>query len=383
MNVPRLLLNPLTLLTSVKSAVNMNQSTTDRDTRVSRCLDDQIAASKYPGVQYVIVNSNRRLYEYDGGFSDVERRIPMEPTTTMMGYSMTKTFTAVAVLQLVERGKVSLEECVLHYMPSIPYGSYVTVRELLSQTSGIPNPLPLRWVHPASEGTSFDEAAALQTVMAAHPRLSFTPGSQYAYSNISYWLLGKIIERARGEPYEAYMERNVFAPLGLCAAQAGFTIADRSRQAKGYLARRSFMNLLKRFLVDGKLIGKNEGRWVHILDNYVNGPAFGGLVATARGISVFLQDQLAERSVLLSPQTLRLLYSQQRAAEQGLVAMTLGWHIGKLDGYRYYYKEGGGGGYHGEMRIYPERNLGSVIMVNETSSSSVQSQDTADREFLR
>jgi CubicO group peptidase (beta-lactamase class C family) len=307
----------------------------------------------------------------------------MEPTTTMMAYSMTKTFTAVGVLQLVERGKVSLEERVLHYMPSIPYGSFITVRELLSQTSGIPNPIPLRWVHPASGGASFDEAAALQTVMAANPRLSFTPGAKYAYSNISYWLLGKIIEQASGETYEAYMERNVFAPLGLSAAQAGFKIADPSRQAKGYLARRSFMNLLKGFLVDGELIGEKEGRWIHILDNYVNGPGFGGLVATAQGVSVFLQDQLGERSVLLSPQTRRLFYSQQRAEEQGLVAMTLGWHIRKLDGYRCYYKEGGGGGYHGEMRIYPEKNLGSVIMVNETSSSSVQTQDTADREFLR
>jgi D-alanyl-D-alanine carboxypeptidase len=383
LNLLKLMLIPITLVTSISCEVNMNQSITDRDTRVSRYLDDKMAASKYPGMQYVIVNSNRRLYEYDGGFSDVERRIPMEPTTTMMAYSMTKTFTAVGVLQLVERGKVSLEERVLHYVPSIPYGSFVTVRELLSQTSGIPNPIPLGWVHPASKGASFDEADALQTVMAANPRLSFTPGAKYAYSNISYWLLGKIIEAASGQPYEEYLERNVFAPLGLSAAQAGFKITDPSCHAKGYLARRSFMNLLKRFFVDGQFIGKNEGRWVHILDNYVNGPAFGGLVATARGISVFLQDQLGEHSVLLSPQTLRLFYSQQRAEEQGLVAMTLGWHIGEIDGYRYYYKEGGGGGYHSEMRIYPEKNLGSVIMVNESSSSCVQTQDAADREFLR
>jgi CubicO group peptidase (beta-lactamase class C family) len=219
--------------------------------------------------------------------------------------------------------------------------------------------------------------------MAANPRLAFAPGAKYAYSNISYWLLGKVIEQASGQPYETYMQRNVLAPLGLSAAQAGFKIADPLSQAKGYLARRSFMNLLKRFLVDGELIGKDEGRWAHILDNYVNGPAFGGLIATARGVSVLLQDQLGDRSVLLSPQTLRLFYSQQRVKGQGLVAMTLGWHIRELDGNRYFYKEGGGGGYHSEMRIYPEKKMGSVIMVNESSSSCVQTQDASDREFLR
>jgi CubicO group peptidase (beta-lactamase class C family) len=383
MNLLRIFPILLATLTSVGCGGSMNQSIVGRDERVSRYLDDQIATSKYPGMQYVVVDANRRLFEYDGGFSDVERRIPMKPTTTMMAYSMTKTFTAVAVLQLVERGKISLDESVLHYLPYIPYGPLVTVRQLLSQTSGIPNPIPLRWVHSASQGVTLDEEDALQGVMAANPRLAFAPGAKYAYSNISYWLLGKVIEQASGQPYETYMQRNVLAPLGLSAAQAGFKIADPLSQAKGYLARRSFMNLLKRFLVDGELIGKDEGRWAHILDNYVNGPAFGGLIATARGVSVLLQDQLGDRSVLLSPQTLRLFYSQQRVKGQGLVAMTLGWHIRELDGNRYFYKEGGGGGYHSEMRIYPEKKMGSVIMVNESSSSCVQTQDASDREFLR
>jgi CubicO group peptidase (beta-lactamase class C family) len=360
----------------------MKISPEGRDERAARFLAGTIASSKFPGVQYVAVSAKERLFEYDGGLADVENAIPMSPATTMMAYSMTKTFTAVAVLQLMEQGKVSLDESALHYLPDIPYGPAVTVRHLLSQTSGLPNPIPLRWAHPVSRDPSFDEAAALREVMVSHPTLAFAPGIRYGYSNLSYWLCGAIIERIGGESYKSYMERHVIAPLGLTPADAGFSIVDASYHAKGYLARRSIMNLMKRVLLDKELIGRNEGRWLHILDHYLNGPAYGGLIGTARGISVFLQDQLKELSVLIKLRTRELFFARQEGADHKPVPMTLGWHIGDLERSRFFYKEGGGGGYHSEMRIYPERGVGSVIMVNETSLSCKRIQNCVDRMFL-
>jgi CubicO group peptidase (beta-lactamase class C family) len=323
------------------------------------------------------------LFEYVGGLADIENVTPMTSATTMMAYSMTKTFTAAAVLQLVEQGKILLDSSARSYLPDFPYGAAVTVHQLLSQTSGLPNPIPLRWVHSVSSDASFDESATLRSVLEKNSKLSFPPGTKYAYSNISYWMLGKIIERASGELYEQYMERHILVPLGLSASDASFHIVDPTVHAKGYLARWSAFNLLKGVLLDKELIGETSGKWLNIRDHYLNGPAFGGLVATARGVSVFLQDQLKDRSVLLGPQTREQFYTQQSTISNAPVLMTLGWHIGDLDGTRYFYKEGGGGGYHCEMRIYPERGLGTVIMVNETSSSCVRTQDLVDREFLR
>jgi len=242
--------------------------------------------------------------------------------------------------------------------------------------------MPLRWAHPASAGSSFDESAELRRVMAANPRLAFAAGSRYGYSNISYWILGKIIEQASGLTYARCMRERVFAPLGLDATEASFLIVDPARQAKGYLAKRSLMNLLKGFLIDGELVGDYEGRWLHIRDHYLNGPAFGGLIATSRGISVFLQDQLKDRSLLMDPDTKSLFYEQQSTTDGKPVPMTPGWHIGRLDGRQYYFKEGGGGGYHCAMRIYPARGIATVIMANETSPSCIRTQDAADREFL-
>ena len=85
----------------------------------------------------------------------------------------------------------------------LPYGRNVTVRQLIAHTSGIPNPIPLRWVHPAVGHGSFDEKATFRAVLRDHPRLSFEAGTKYAYSNIGYWLLGNVVERASGETFSA------------------------------------------------------------------------------------------------------------------------------------------------------------------------------------
>src|SRR5215831_8972990 len=147
---------------------------------------------RVPGVQYRAIGPGGPLFEYDGGWADLAQRTPMTAATTMMAYSMSKTITAAAVLQLVALDKVGLDDAVEKYLPT-PYGQAITIRQLLAHLSGIPNPVPLRWVHPASQHARFDERRALGAAMAAHPRLAFTPGTRFAYSNIGYWLLGEVV----------------------------------------------------------------------------------------------------------------------------------------------------------------------------------------------
>lgn len=119
----------------------------------------------------------------------------------MMAYSMTKTLTSVAILQSVEQHKLGLDDPVVNYLPDYPYGNRITIRQLLNYTSGIPNPIPLRWAHLVEEDQGFDENTALDRVLRDNPGLDFEPGTKYAYSNIGYWLLGKIIEQATEQSY--------------------------------------------------------------------------------------------------------------------------------------------------------------------------------------
>lgn len=347
-----------------------------------RQLLEGYTESVVPGIQYIVVDADKVIFECANGWADIRNQKPMQSSTTQMAYSMTKTLTAAAILQLVEKGTLKLEDGINHYLQNPPYGGNITIRHLICHTAGIPNPIPLKWVHMAEEQEVFNEDAALARVLRDNPKLRSEPGEKYAYSNIGYWLLGKIIEEVTQQSFSDYMRECVLMPLGLEIHEMDFVVHDPSRHAKGYLGKYSLMNLIRGLVTEGKVWGSYEGNWVHVKSHYVNGPAFGGLIGAARAFSRFLQDQLRERSVLFNMETKQLFYTQQRNKGGELIEMTLGWHIGALKGVRYFYKEGGGGGFHCEMRIYPTHRIASVIMVNGTEFNSNKVLGRLDQAFL-
>lgn len=352
-------------------------------TEIARArLDGLVRNAKIPGIQYLVVVPDGTAFEYAGGWADLAGRRALQAETTLMAYSMSKTITAAAVLQLVEAQKVGLDDPIDGYLDDQPYGPDVTVRHLLSHTSGVPNPIPLRWVHVAAQHEAFDERAALAGVLRDHPKLSFPPGTKYQYSNIGYWLLGPIVERASGEPFASYVRGHILEPLGITPQEVGYVVPDYHAHAQGYLEKYSMMNLVKRFVVDGELIGAYAGRWLHIRDHYVNGVAFGGLVGGARGFGKFLQDQLHPHSLLFDDTTRARFYAPQRAKDGTEIAMTLGWHVGAVGGVRCFFKEGGGGGFHCLMRVYPSAGVATVVMTNATGFNVGKLLDALDPLFL-
>ncbi|HEY7726564.1 MAG TPA: serine hydrolase domain-containing protein [Anaeromyxobacteraceae bacterium] len=360
----------------MKGAIGNLESTRTR-------LDSAVAAGDCPGIQYVVVSRDSTVFDGAAGWADLAARRPLEPGTTMMAYSMTKTVTAAAVLQLVERGALQLDGPVKALLPDIPYGERLTIRHLLAQTSGIPNPIPLRWVHLPDEHASHDEKQMLARRLAESPALRFAPGERYAYSNISYWLLGRAVEKASGIPYQEYVRANVFARLGLSPAEMGFVIPAREHHAKGYLPKWSLSNLLKPFLIDRKFVGEYEGKWLHVKDNHLDGAAFGGIVASARAMGRFLQDQLRDESALLGPGTRPLFFEQQRNNAGEPVETTMGWHVAPGSAGSFLFKEGGGAGFHAEMRVYRSAGIATVVIANNGSFDVKAFLDTADREFTR
>ncbi len=334
-----------------------------------------------PGIQYIVVDKNSTIFSYTSGLSNVKNNIALNASQTMAAFSMTKTLTAIAVLQLVEANKIKLSDKVAMYVEH-PYSPNTTIQHLLNHTSGIPNPIPLKWVHLARDHASFDEQSELKKILEEYSSLDFKVGEEYQYNNIGYWLLGGVIERASGKEYAEYMTQHVFQPLNLKSNEIGFQIFNENNHAKGYLKKWSFMGLFGRFFVDSNVLGENERGWVHIENVYLNGPSFGGAIGTARAFSVILQDLLSEESKLLTRKTKKLLYQRQKLNSGKEIDMTLGWHIAELEGVTYYYKEGGGAGFHSEMRIYPNKGLGSVIMSNRTSFNSRKILSKLDNNFV-
>jgi D-alanyl-D-alanine carboxypeptidase len=331
----------------------------------------QYCGSVVPGLQYVVVNAGGTLYDYAGGLADIGHRRAMTSATTMMVYSMTKVFTAAAILQLADRATLALEDEIDRYLPDSAYvGYHITIRQLINHTSGIPNPIPLRWVHLVEEDSTYDEAAELAKVSFAHRKLNTEPGREFAYSNIGYWLLGRIVERVTGQSYAEYVRGHILQPIGLAPLDIDFVIPDVLRHANGYLAKYSVMNLMKGFVTDSRLWGEYEGNWLRIKGHYVNGPAFGGLVGTAAAFAQFLQDQLRATSIVFNDEVRRLFEGRQTDRTGRPIPMTLAWHVGTTGSDVYFFKEGGGGGFHCEMRLYPRTRIGTVVMVNSADFNS-------------
>jgi len=319
-----------------------------------------------PGLQYTVLNDAGVVFEYSGGFQNIANKTPVTENTSFMLNSSTKVFTAAAILQLIDRGKINLDHSLSDYYPDHPYGEEVTIRHLLNQTSGIPNPLPLQWLHLTNDHKKFDEEASLAKVLADEAALSFPPGEKYAYSNISYWLLGMVIEKVSGRSYCEYMRQFIFDPLAISANELDCNMQGDKLLATGYQKKYSFLSLFFYFAGVSEFFGDSEDGFLSFKRVYHNGPSYGGLYGSGRGVAKFLSDMLSDKPVIFNKKTKDLFFTEQKINSGEALAMTLGWRSGKIEGVRYYEKAGGGPGGHSNIRIYPANNMATIYMINKT-----------------
>lgn len=336
---------------------------------------DALGLSHAPGLQYLLVSPENVLFEMNTGFSNVEQQQPVTRSTVFNGYSLTKTFTAIAVLQLVEQGKIALTDTAGDYLPEYRFSEKFTVEQLLSHQAGLANPLPLSWIHLAAEDQSFDAAAFSHRIIAANTRLKYTPGSKTRYSNVGYLILGELIERVSGLPYRDYIRQNIIKKVP-AKGYLDFVLPDSSDYATGYHRRWSFSNLLLGFLLDKKQFTRPAtADWIAFKPLYLNGSSYGGIIANATGLAAYLQAILND-TLFENPATAKMLFARQ---EPG---MGLGWFTGILNGHTYFTHAGGGGGYYCEIRVYPALRKASVLMTNRSGFSDERLMDRIDGPIL-
>lgn len=109
--------------------------------QVKNFLKEYLRKGEAPSVQYVIFDKENILHEFKDGFADVDKKIKVAGDMTYQAYSVTKTFTALAILQLAEQGKLDIDDLIGKFMPEAPYASLVSIRQLLAHTAGVPNPI--------------------------------------------------------------------------------------------------------------------------------------------------------------------------------------------------------------------------------------------------
>ena len=243
-----------------------------------------------PGLSVAVMAQGRLVFSEGAGFADLDNLVPATGSTVYNVGSVSKAITAVDILQLVEQGKVSLDDPIRTYVPSFPEKEApITIRHILTHTSGIRHYLPTDF--PGSEDNeNMVPVATLEEAIKIFQDdpLLFKPGERHLYSSYAVNLLQGAVEKASGLGFEDYLRRNVWIPAGML--RTSFDVPSRivPHRARGY--------------------NVQEGR----ATNYPYGDltykfASGGMISTAEDL-VRLGDAL-HRGVLLKPETLDLMYT--------------------------------------------------------------------------
>lgn len=343
------------------------------DSPLGRALG-QLAGRGVPGLAAAIVRRGGVEETAGAGVADLSSGASMTSETALMWFSMTKIVTATAVMQLAERGALALDDPVHRHVPDFPRPRRawpeVRIAHLLSHSSGLANPVPVRWVRPAGAEPR-DPGRFMDGLLRRHHRLRFPAGSRAAYSNLGYVVLGSVIAAASGRAYEAYVAESVLAPLAMrrTAYDYGALGDDVARGYQRLLSPMAplFLAGLPRGIVAGR-----SGRFLAFNRFLVEGPAYGGLVGpvrdAARFMAVHLNGGELEGVRLLSRESVEAM--QEVRATSRRLAVGLGWFRRGRDAGRageYLEHLGGGGGFWSMMRIYPQRGLGVVAMGNATT----------------
>ncbi len=278
------LLGPAVSEASVPSAATL--------ARMDRTIEQRMDANRAPGFAVAVVAEGRIVHARGFGSSDdSEPRIT--PQTPFLLGSTTKSFTALAVMQLVDAGKVQLDAPVRRYVPEFRLSgtaaNRVTVRHVLQHTSGLPATTSGPILKSAGDGTPEQAVAELRG-----EALVSEPGREMEYVNANYVLAGLVVERASGESYGRYVERHIFAPLGMANSFAAPEPARRAGLAAGHryifgVADTTGPTFRSGVLAAGYLMSSAEdmGRYLSMFLNDGVGPA-GRRVVSSRGMEALM-----------------------------------------------------------------------------------------------
>ncbi len=191
----------------------------DEIARYADQLFSQAFPADEPGAAVLVAKDGKVLLRKGYGMADLELGVPVQPDMVFKIASVTKQFTAAAILMLQERGKLSVEDEITKYLPDFPtHGQKITIHHLLTHTSGLPSYTSMpEWQPRWREDMTVQQAID----MFRGKPLDFNPGERQSYSNSGYTLLGAIIEKASGMSYEDFVEQEIFASLGMKRSRYG------------------------------------------------------------------------------------------------------------------------------------------------------------------
>jgi serine beta-lactamase-like protein LACTB len=298
-----------------------------------------------PGITMAVAVDGKIVYSEGYGLADLEQRVPVWPTTKFRIASISKPLTAVALMQLVETGKVDLDAPIQKYVPSFPdKGALITTRMVAGHLAGIRHYKDKEF----EISKHYDSVTEGLKIFEDDPLVA-PPGTKFSYSSYGFNLVSAVIEAASGENFLAYMQNHVFTPLGM-----PHTTADQNKQIVEERAR--FYELAKAGNAENTPYVDNSYKW-----------AGGGFLSTAEDLVRFGSALLRPR--FLKQESLKQLFTSQKTKAGEETGYGIGWGVGKTsDGKIFYAHSGGAVGGTSQLIVYPESGV-VIAMINNLSDA--------------
>jgi D-alanyl-D-alanine carboxypeptidase len=318
---------------------------------VAAKLDAIVAASvsntpgTAPAVSIAVVENGKLAYARAAGLEDVAAKRAATTRTRFRIASITKMFTAVCVLQLVDAGKLKLDDPLAAILPALPHAREVTIRQLLMHTSGIPNYGDAAFAD--GSVTHKTTPAAIVASMLRKP-LEFAPGTKYAYSNTGYVLLGLVVEKLARTPLAAYETTHIFGPAGMRETGAGDPPPGPGI-ATGYAD------------AEATPVPKYDASWLY---------ADGDIISTAADVARF--DIALMRGTLVRPQTFALMREHPVETPEAGARYGLGVSLFPLADLTFAGHHGGLPGFAADNEMLPDQGFAVVVFGNAFSFSTAK-----------
>jgi CubicO group peptidase (beta-lactamase class C family) len=282
------------------------------------------------------------------GMADVERDIPNTPEKKFRIASITKQITAAAILQLAERGELTLDDPLSMYLEGFPNGEKILLKYMLNHSSGIPTMINtgelLDKISVYKDGKSLQRAEI--EYISTLP-LRFEPGTSFLYSNSAYFLLGVVIEKVSGMPYDEYLRKNIFEPLGMNNTGYDFNVYD-SGWALPYHC--------QSYVIDDECI--READWV---DRRLPGGA-GGLYSTV--YDLYLWDRALYGADILSRESVKIMETPSSQLYEAGLGVFVGTEFIAGQYRRLVYHDGDTKGTSTRINRYVEDDIFIVVLSN-------------------
>ncbi len=316
--------------------------TTAANKMVAECdaIFQQAYTNNSPGAAILIAKGDKILYRKAFGMANLELKVQMKPETVFQLASITKQFTGVAIMMLVEQGKFSLRDPLSKFISDFPRGNEITIHHLLNHSSGIKSYTNLPEFRTK---TRMDMTPEEIIQFFKNLPLEFNPGEKYGYSNSGYLLLGFIIEQLSGMSYGDFIQKNIFDKLGMKHSYYADSYKIIPNRASGYQ------------LYEGKY---ENAEYMSTTIPY----AAGSLMSTID--DMFLWSKAIRNNLLISESSKRIAFTNHRLTNGKPTNYGYGWAINEIAGISTIEHAGGINGFTTSGIYVPDSNIYSIVLTN-------------------